>query len=142
MYFGGIMRRYRPEDKIVSDINVTPLTDVALVLLIIFMVTTPLILQGGIHVKLPKAGTADTTPQRNITVSITADKKIFVNDVEKSLNDLKPYLQDSLKFDKEKLIIINADRTVMHGDVVRVLDIAKQAGATKLAIAAEKMEDK
>ena len=49
------MRRYRPEHKIISEINVTPLTDVALVLLVVFMVTTPLILQGGINVKLPSA---------------------------------------------------------------------------------------
>ena len=136
------MRRYRPDEKMISEINVTPLTDVALVLVIVFMVTTPLILQGGIHVKLPAATTADTTPQRNITISLTTDNKIYVNDKLTDLNSLQPYLEDKLKTEKEKLIIINADRAVMHGDVVRIMDIAKKAGATKLAIAAEKMDEK
>ena len=136
------MRRYKPEDKLISEINVTPLTDVALVLLIIFMVTTPLILQGGINVKLPTATTADTTPQRNITVSMTVDNKIFVNDKEVNTGSLQPYLENILKSEKDKLVIINADKGVLHGQVVRVLDIAKKAGALKLAIAAERIEEK
>lgn len=136
------MRRYKTDDKIISEINITPLTDVALVLLIIFMVTTPLILQGGINVKLPTATTADTTPQRNITISVTVDNKIFVNDKEVNISSLQPLLEDMLKHEKDKLVILNADKGVMHGLVVRILDIAKKSGALKLAIAAEKMEEK
>ncbi|MFH1824587.1 MAG: biopolymer transporter ExbD [Candidatus Firestonebacteria bacterium] len=136
------MRRYKPEDKLISDINVTPLTDVALVLLIIFMVTTPLILQGGIKVKLPTATTADTTPQRNIAISMTVDNKIYVNDKEVNISSLQPYLEDLLKHEKDKLVILNADKGVLHGYVVKVLDIAKKSGALKLAIAAEKIEQK
>ena len=135
------MRRYRPEHKIISEINVTPLTDVALVLLVIFMVTTPLILQGGINVKLPSAVTADTSPQRNITVTITVDRKIFINERPTDANSVQPLLEDMLKFEKDKTVIINADKDVSHGFVVMVMDAAKKAGALKMAIAAEKMEE-
>ncbi|OGF47318.1 MAG: hypothetical protein A2452_13205 [Candidatus Firestonebacteria bacterium RIFOXYC2_FULL_39_67] len=135
------MRRYRVDDKIISDINITPLTDVALVLLIIFMVTTPMILAGGINVKLPTATTADTTPQRNITISITRDGKVYLNDRETGFDGLQPALEQFLKNEKDKTVILNADKSVMHGQVVRVLDIAKKAGAVKLAIAAERTGD-
>ncbi|OGF49797.1 MAG: hypothetical protein A2231_06200 [Candidatus Firestonebacteria bacterium RIFOXYA2_FULL_40_8] len=136
------MRRYKVDDKIISDINITPLTDVALVLLIIFMVTTPMILAGGINVKLPTATTADTTPQRNITISITQDGKVYLNDRETGFDGLQPALEQFLKNEKDKTVILNADKSVMHGQVVRVLDIAKKAGAVKLAIAAERTGDK
>ncbi len=134
------MRRYRPEHKIISEINVTPLTDVALVLLVVFMVTTPLILQGGINVKLPSAVTADTSPERNITVTITVDRKIYINEKLTDENSVQPLLEDMLKFEKEKTVIINADKDVSHGFVVMVMDAAKKAGAFKMAIAAEKIE--
>ncbi|MCX5777324.1 MAG: biopolymer transporter ExbD [Candidatus Firestonebacteria bacterium] len=136
------MRRYRVDDKIISEINITPLTDVALVLLIIFMVTTPMILAGGINVKLPSATAADTTPQRNITISITLDNKVYLNDRETGFDGLQPALEQFLKNEKDKTVILNADKNVMHGQVVRVLDIAKKAGAVKLAIAAERAGDK
>jgi biopolymer transport protein ExbD len=136
------MRRYRVDDKIISEINITPLTDVVLVLLIIFMVTTPMILAGGINVKLPSATTADTTPQRNITISITLDNKVYLNDRETGFDGLQPALEQFLKNEKDKTVILNADKNVMHGQVVRVLDIAKKAGAVKLAIAAERAGDK
>ncbi|MFH1073718.1 MAG: biopolymer transporter ExbD [Candidatus Firestonebacteria bacterium] len=136
------MRRYKIDDKIISDINITPLTDVALVLLIIFMVTTPMILAGGINVKLPTATTANTTPQRNITISITQDGKVYLNDRETGFDGLQPALEQFLKNEKDKTVILNADKGVMHGQVVRALDIAKRAGAVKLAIAAERAGDK
>ncbi|OGF51476.1 MAG: hypothetical protein A2044_03320 [Candidatus Firestonebacteria bacterium GWA2_43_8] len=126
----------------ISDINITPLTDVALVLLIIFMVTTPMILAGGINVKLPSATTADTTPQRNITISITQDGKVYLNDRETGFDGLQPALEQFLKNEKDKTVILNADKGTMHGQVVRALDIAKKAGAVKLAIAAERTGDK
>ncbi|MEI7905100.1 MAG: biopolymer transporter ExbD [Candidatus Firestonebacteria bacterium] len=135
------MRRYKAEDEIIAEINITPLTDVALVLLVIFMVTTPLILQGGINVKLPAAITVDTSPARNITVSITKDGRIFINDRETDLNSLPTLLESRLKTEKEKTVIINADKKVYHGVVVSVMDAAKKAGALKLAIVAEKMEE-
>lgn len=135
------MRRYRAEEELIAEINITPLTDVALVLLVIFMVTTPLILQGGINVKLPTSVTADTSPQRNITVSITIDKRIYVNDKEVDANSVQSRIEDMIKFEKDKTIVINADKDVPHGFVVMVMDAAKKAGALKLAIAAERMED-
>jgi biopolymer transport protein ExbD len=136
------MRRYKIEDKMLSEINITPLTDIALVLLIIFMVTTPLIMQGGINVKLPTAVTADTSPQANITISITVDNKIYINDKEIDFTNLQGSITDTLKTQKERLIIISADRAVTHGKVIQVLDIAKRAGALKLALAAEKIIEK
>ena len=120
------------ERRIFSDINVTPLTDVALVLLIIFMVTAPLILQSGIKVKLPGAVTSDVSPEKNIVMTITADGKIYLFNQELALADLFEPLAALLVNNKNKIVIINADKKVEHGIVVSVLDISRRAGADKL----------
>lgn len=118
--------------KTFSEINITPLTDVVLVLLIIFMITAPLIVQSGIKVKLPGAVTSDVPPERNIILTITADSKVYLANQEIELKNLFEPLAMLLAVSKNKIVVINADKNVPHGVVVSVLDIARQSGAEKL----------
>ncbi len=118
--------------KLFSEINITPLTDVALVLLIIFMITAPMLIQSGINVKLPGSVSNDVTPEKNIILNITADGKVYLGNQEISLKDLSLPLAALLAVSQNKIVIINADTSVKHGIVISVMDLARQAGAVKL----------
>lgn len=130
-------KRWRRGGKLISEINITPLTDVVLVLLIIFIVTTPLILQSGIKVRLPRAVTSEMTPEKSVTISVSADGSVFLNDKHVSMEELPPLLSKAVAESSSKLVVINADTEVRHGQVVAILDTARQAGAERLAISTE-----
>ncbi len=121
------------EHEPMAEINITPLTDVFLVLLIIFMVSAPMIMTAGIKIKMPQTKALPALTERDIVVKVTSDERYFVNDVETPKRRLQEYLKD-LKLEG-KLVVVEADQTLSHGLVVGVLDIAKMAGAEKLAIA-------
>lgn len=123
--------------KAISEINITPLTDVMLVLLIIFMVTAPLLLQTGMPVKLPKASSTEYSQSRGVVVSVSKEGNIFLNDKKIEPVNLKTRIFALLKRSADKSVIVKADEGVKHGIVVTVLDAAKQAGAQKLAISTE-----
>jgi biopolymer transport protein ExbD len=131
------MRKPRFKEKFNAEINIVPFTDVLLVLLVIFMVTTPMIIQGQIKVNLPKAASQSEAVLTPITLTLTAGKKLFMDDQEIAFKDLGPFLKKRLEVDQQKLVIINADERVAHGEVVRLLDAAKDAGALRLAVATE-----
>lgn len=137
---GLIREKVRKEEsEIISEINITPLTDVFLVLLIIFMVATPMIIQSAIKVKLPQAVKSEQQDTKSVVITLTSERKIFISDKEVTVDTLVKEL--SLKLSKEDLIVvINADKGVSHGSVVQLLDAAKKAGATRIAIATEKKE--
>ncbi len=130
------MIKKREREKIITDINITPLTDVMLVLLIIFMVTTPFIMQGNIKINLPSANApSDQNPEKLIIIGITADGKTYLNGKEIfDENVLSEELKKLLLLSNEKKVIIEADKSTFHGTVVKVMGIAKNAGAEKLAI--------
>ena len=134
---------FGPEgEKIISEINITPLTDVFLVLLIIFMVTTPILIQSSIKVSLPKAVSSEEKVIEPITVTITKENRIYIdNENVSSVDALVTKLEKKLTLNKSALVIINADKGVFHGRVVDVLDAAKKAGARKLAIGVEKKNE-
>jgi len=119
-----------------ADINITPLTDVFLVLLIIFIVTTAATIESAAHVDLPKAEAA--TPQdqpKGIIVTYTAEHQIFVNERNVSLAELQPALHEVLEKSPDKIVVFQGDPKVILGDMVHILDIAKSAGAEAIAIA-------
>lgn len=127
--------KFEDEDNLISEINITPLTDVALVLLIIFMVTTPLIMQAGIKIALPKTMTSEVSESGRIIITLTKDNKIYLNDVEIKIEKLSGILKKQIENNSEKIVIINADKDVPHGSVVNILDISKQVGVKNLGIA-------
>lgn len=118
-----------------AEINITPLTDVFLVLLIIFMVTTPLIMTAGIKIRMPKTQALPSLTERDVIVGITSDERYFVNSVEVPKERLLSYLTE-MKL-SEKLVVIQADHSLSHGTVMAAMDTAKQAGAERLALATE-----
>jgi len=122
--------------EIVAEINITPLTDIFLVLLIIFMITSSAMIESGGKVNLPKA-VATQSESRGTTVTLTPKKEIFVN--QKKVNDesLEAALQEALKSSADKTVILRGDKDVLLGETVRIMSIIKRAGASEIAIAAE-----
>ena len=121
---------------IVAEINITPLTDIFLVLLIIFMITSSAMIESGGKVNLPKA-VATQTESRGTTVTLTPKHEIFVNQKKVSEDSLEKTLQEALNANANKTVILRGDKDVLLGETVKIMSIIKQAGATEIAIAAE-----
>jgi biopolymer transport protein ExbD len=124
-------------DGVVAEINITPLTDVFLVLLIIFMVTTSVIHNQGKTVDLPGAAVSDSTPQ-GVTVTVLPGGEMLVNDEPTSEANLYAALEGALSGARDKLVILRGDKKVLLGQAVNILDVAQQAGATGIALATKK----
>ena len=120
-----------------SEINVTPLVDVMLVLLIIFMVTAPM-MQQGVQVNLPKADTKAMNPAEE-TVVVTVDKnnKVFINKEETPVGDLRSKLTDMFATRTKKEVFLKADASVPYGEVVRIMADIKGAGIERLGMVTE-----
>jgi len=123
-----------PDEGIVAEINITPLTDVFLVLLIIFMVTSSVVASQGKQVDLPGAEVSDTTPQ-GVTVTVSPDGEMLVNDQPTTQANLYAALEAALADSREKLVVLRGDKKVLLGQAVNILDLAQQAGATGIALA-------
>ena len=123
-------------DDIVAEINITPLTDIFLVLLIIFMVTTSVISSQGKEVALPEAAVAAQSPQ-GVTVTVTAADEVSVDGTVVPLEQLEPTLKAALDGAREKVVILRGDRAVELGRAVGILDTAQRAGATGIALATQ-----
>jgi biopolymer transport protein ExbD len=123
--------------RIMADINITPLTDVFLVLLIIFMITTSAMMKPE-DVQLPENAEEQEETQ-GVLVTMTPSREIYVND--RPINGDDPTvvsaLRDALANSKDKVVILAGDRQVVLGEVVRVLGLAKEAGASGFALASE-----
>jgi len=122
--------------EIFAEINITPLTDIFLVLLIIFMITSSAMIESGGRINLPKA-VATRSESRGTTVTLTPKHEIFVNQKKVSEDGLEKTLQEALSISPDKTVILRGDRDVLLGDTVKVMSIIKRAGATEIAIAAE-----
>jgi biopolymer transport protein ExbD len=121
---------------IFATINITPLTDIFLVLLIIFMVATAVTIESAAHVDLPRLE-APAHPQqsRGVTISYTSDHQIFVNGKHVSEGDLRSAVHNALAAAPEKIVVFDGDPSVVLGDMVRIVDIAKSSGAEQIALA-------
>ncbi|HUK42546.1 MAG TPA: biopolymer transporter ExbD [Candidatus Acidoferrales bacterium] len=121
---------------IVAEINITPLTDIFLVLLIIFMITSSAMIESGGKINLPKA-VATKSESRGTTVTLTPKHEIYVNQKKVTEDSLEPALKEALNTSTDKTVILRGDRDVLFGDTVKVMSIIKRAGASEIAIAAE-----
>lgn len=135
------MKRYNLEEKEFSEINITPFTDVVLVLLIIFMIASPFLISGAIKIKLPASTTTDNSTITNIPeVYLNANNEIFVNGKKIKLEELSGLMRLEFFNKNTKDVIIKADNDAIHGNVVHILDALKEAGAVKLLIATSKKQ--
>ncbi len=129
------------EGGIVAEINVTPLTDIFLVLLIIFMVTSTALTQQGTKVNLPRAGAGGAEPS-GIVVTATADRRVELNGKPVSMDGLRAALEATFRKGPERNVILQGDRTVVLEQAVQIMTIAKEAGADRIAIATAPLEKK
>ncbi|WP_163781011.1 ExbD/TolR family protein [Myxococcus vastator] len=129
-----------PKGGVKSDINVTPLVDVVLVLLIIFMVVTPM-LQRGKSVELPKATEIEKEGKGKeadpIILSITPDKKVFVENDQVDEKGLQEKLTEEMLKDPGKKILLKGDNALSVGDVRKVLDVARKSKAKQISLGVE-----
>jgi len=124
-------------DRLMSDINVTPFVDVMLVLLIIFMVTAPMMVQG-VNLDLPEASSESLNSEdEQLVISIDKNNRIFINDYGVTLDFLKEKLENILAGRKERQVYLRADKGIPYGIVVSVMSEIKNAGVEKLAIVTE-----
>ncbi|TMB73102.1 MAG: biopolymer transporter ExbD [Deltaproteobacteria bacterium] len=121
---------------IMAEINITPLTDIFLVLLIIFMITSSAMVESGGKVNLPKA-VATQSEARGTTVTLTPKHEIYVNQKKVGEESLEATLKDALNTSPDKTVILRGDKDVLLGETVKVMSIIKRAGASEIAIAAE-----
>jgi len=132
-------RRYvEAEDDSIKGINVTPLVDVVLVLLIVFMVTATFIVQESIEVDLPRAASGGESIATTLNLVLDRDGKLFLDGAESTLDDARLAVQAALAEDQDARAVISADKRVSHGQVVELIDLVKTQGLSKFAINIEK----
>ena len=125
-----------PDRRLLSEINVTPLVDVMLVLLVIFMVTTPL-LQRGTDVQLPQAQQSDLKEEERITLTLKRDGRLFLNDQEVPRASLRDRLV-ALARGRERVVHFRGDAQVPYGMVIEVMDALKAAGIETVGMITER----
>lgn len=126
------------DNESISEINVVPLVDIILVVLIIFMVTAPTFMKQTIAVNLPKAASGEQTIPSKLNIALLADGKITINGVESTEADVQRISVEEVAKNADVQAIISADKDVSHGKVVAILDIVKGAGVKKFALSIDK----
>jgi biopolymer transport protein TolR len=124
-----------------AEINITPLVDVVLVLLVIFMITEP-VLQSGIEVNVPKTRTVKQITEQRVVVTIDHAQQIFLNDQPINIHDLAKKLHQEGVDPAHQSIYLRADQTVPFGAFASVMDAVKQAGITNVSIVTQPLETK
>ena len=125
------------QDEVMAEINVTPMVDVMLVLLIIFMVAAPMMVQG-VDVQLPETeGAALDAGENEIILSINKNKQIFFGDEEIKLENLKEFLSSNVRVKEQKSLLLKADKTVDYGCVAHVMSIVQKSGGKMLNLITE-----
>lgn len=132
-------RRSRGRSVGIPEIPMTPLIDVALTLLVIFMITTPM-MQNVIKVELPSSriNEAETQVQQELIVYVDKDQKIYLNGKQYSLNSLLAELQKIIKKDADEVVFVKADQAVPYGKVIDLVDTLKVSGGIKYVALATK----
>jgi len=135
---GGCGRR-----KMITEINVTPMVDIMLVLLIIFMVTATYLVRESLDVKLPEAASGQSKKVTLLAVTIDAKGTLALNGERVSEKQIRQFIREQKKKRGQVLeAVIAADKAVAHGKVVRIIDLVRQEGVIKFAINVLKPEDK
>jgi biopolymer transport protein TolR len=122
-----------------AEINITPLVDVVLVLLLIFMLTAP-VLQSGVEVAIPKTRTVNQLTEERMVVTIDREQNVFLQDKPVNVNQLPALLKATGKPDAKRIIYLRADERVPFGAFASVMDAVKQAGITNISIVTQPLQ--
>ena len=125
------------DDDTITGINVTPLVDIALVLLIIFMVTASFIVAPAVKVELPQVSKADEPPPRSLHFLIDTSGVIYLNEKRVEEGNVLGLVQKEVAANAEVQVVVSADKRVAYGDVVHLLDLVRSGGVKKFAISVE-----
>ncbi len=128
----------RHKDRYQMQSPLTSLIDIVFLLLIYFLLTTNFLVEEGITIKLPDAKASAPQIKQEITVTVDGEGMAYMADQEIPLDQLYTRIKDMIGKDKDRLVIIKADKTVILNKAVKVMDIAKAAGASRLSLATEK----
>lgn len=133
------MQEFESEEDAITGINVTPLVDITLVLLIIFMVTARFISEPSIGVSLPKSSSssAGEVSEKNVFLTIDGEHKIYLNNSLVKQEDLGQNIRSLLQKRPDLQLIIRADKSISHGEVISILDEVRSQGVTEFGIAVE-----
>jgi biopolymer transport protein ExbD len=129
------------DDGVIADINVTPLVDITLVLLIIFMVAAPMIMNQAIKVNLPKAASGKAAEPTTVAITLKKDGKLYLNGKPTDDAALEEFLRAEVKANDKVRAIVSADKEVSHGRVVSYLDLLNRTGISKYAVSVEKAKE-
>lgn len=132
------MRLSKDDEDLITGINIIPLVDISLVLLIVFMVTATIILSPSIRMDLPKARTAEPSPLTALTVSVAKNGDLSFNGQPITEESLQQVFYQKAQEDPMPQVVINADKGVEHGKVIRLIDLARVAGLSRFALTVEK----
>jgi biopolymer transport protein ExbD len=130
-----------PDEEMITAINVTPLVDIVLVLLIVLMVTSSYLVNKSINVELPKAATGETTTP-NMSISIDVENKLYLDGTVITADELQKRIRAAYAADPEVKAIISADGRVQHMQVVTIIDTLRREKVTKFAINTSPIEKK
>lgn len=127
---------FTPEDQPIAEINIIPFVDIILVLLIIFMVATPFLIKTGFSLQLPDASSASKITSSNVHITIHADGTVFLNKNSFTLEQLTSQLKNNSAISPDTPVIIAADKNILHGKVIAVINAVQAAGLKRVAISA------
>ena len=127
---------HEDSDEPMAEMNMIPLIDIALTLLIILMVTTAFIKHPGVALKLPESATREGAPETNkdLTINVTADGKLYLDGKVQSNEQVQAHLRGIAATNKEARILVKGDRNVQYAKVMEVMDMVRQAGLTRVVL--------
>lgn len=127
--------KFRDLRRVQAQPGMTAMIDIIFLLLLFFVLSSSFIVQPGIKINLPRTISTEQPIRKDLILIVARDRRIFLNNKQVSLEALWGRLIEELKFQRQGTLVLRADRDVPHGFVVRIMDVAKQAGASRIAIA-------
>lgn len=138
---GGAVSQDDDGDEMITQINVVPLVDIVLVVLIIFMVTAKIIAEQSIDFNLPEASTGESTAATTLGLTLDAEANLFLNGTPVSYAQLKTAIATSLAQDKKTQAVIAADKELAHGRVLQLVDFIRRNGLSRFAFTINPVTD-
>ncbi len=126
------------DDQPIAEINIIPFVDIILVILIIFMVTAPFIVKTGFSLDLPKASSSQSIKDAKINITINVNGEVLLNGDTFDITKMEDHLKNNNMKPDDTQVVISADKNVLHGKVISIINTVKAVGLTKVAIATKK----